>query len=486
MAWTLQGLFRDSGIPATIEGDAQIAGLSHDSRHVQRGDLFCCIPGHVVDGHDYAGQAIASGAVALLVERDLATDVPTARVDAVLPILGPLAAMFFGHPTSEMTVAAITGTNGKTTTTYLLESIARAAGRSAGVVGTVSRRFAGNEEAAPINTPVASEVQQLFRRMADAGTEFAVIEASSDGLAQGRLVGSRFATAGFTNLTQDHLNTHGSMEAYFEAKALLFDGTYTDRAVINTDDAYGRELVKRFGSRLDVMTYGTDADINAVDVELTHDGSRARFHTPAGDVDISTPLVGRYNVTNCMCAFGMALHCGFGTDEIVRGLSSLARVPGRLDRVDAGQPFLALVDYAHTPDALEHALKACREFTEGKVIVVFGCGGDRDRGKRPLMGRIATTLADVSFITSDNPRSEDPGAILAEIESGAREGTGSYSLVVDRREAIAAALAAAQDGDVVLVAGKGHEQGQQFASETLLFDDATVVREELKDVTCRG
>ncbi|MEX2394565.1 MAG: UDP-N-acetylmuramoyl-L-alanyl-D-glutamate--2,6-diaminopimelate ligase [Actinomycetota bacterium] len=481
MAWTLQGLLRDSGIPTrSITGDARLDGLGYDHRRITPGDLFCCWPGRVHDGHDFAADAVSRGAAALLVERPLSVDVPQAVVEEVHPLLGPLASSFFGRPTEQMTVAAITGTNGKTTVTYLLESIANHAGRSAGVIGTVSRRFAGSEEDAPRGTPEAIDVQRLFRRMADAGSQFVAIEATSDGLAAGRLVGSRFVTAGFTNLTPDHLNTHGSMEAYFEAKASLFDGTYTNRAVLNVDDPHGRVLIERAKGTLDVVTYGDDGDISASDVELDSDGSRARFITPLGDVDVTTPLVGHFNIANCLCAFGIATHCGFSVDEIVAGLASLTNVPGRVERIEAGQSFLALVDYAHTPDALNNVLRACRRLTENRLIVVFGCGGDRDRDKRPMMGRIATELADLSIVTSDNPRSEDPQAILDEIEAGAREGGGSYRLIVDRKEAIETALDEARDGDVVVVAGKGHEQGQTFADRTIPFDDAAVVREHLR------
>jgi UDP-N-acetylmuramoyl-L-alanyl-D-glutamate--2,6-diaminopimelate ligase len=278
------------------------------------------------------------------------------------------------------------------------------------------------------------------------------------------------------------------MDAYFAAKALLFDAGYTRRAVINVEDRYGRELVARVRGELEVVTYGEDADVSAEEVVLTPDGSRARLRTPWGDVEISTTLVGRYNVSNCMCALALAMHCGFDLDAAAAGIAALRRVPGRLENVDAGQPFLALVDYAHTPDALEHALRACRELADrshGRVLVVFGCGGDRDRAKRPLMGEAATSIADVSFVTSDNPRSEDPQRIVDEVVAGAARGGGPYRAVVDRREAIAQALSEARDGDIVLVAGKGHEQGQQFSDRTVPFDDREVVRELLESL-CRS
>jgi UDP-N-acetylmuramoyl-L-alanyl-D-glutamate--2,6-diaminopimelate ligase len=480
---SLEGLLADAGVGAEIRADrtTEISGLSYDSRQVAPGDLFCCIPGAVADGHAFAPAAVAAGASALLVERLLEIDVPQARVASVRRELGPLADAFFGHPSSHLQIAAVTGTNGKTTTTYIFESIAKAAGRSPGVLGNVTRRFAGIEEEASRNTPEAIDIQRLFRRMADAGADPVVIEATSEGLVADRLRGTKLHTAAFTNLTQDHLNTHGSMEAYFEAKALLFEDGYTSRAVVNIDDPYGRLLHDRVANTLDVLTFGDGGDISCASAELTEHGSRVELSTPQGEMAFSTHLVGPYNVSNCMCAIGMALHCGIPVVDAVSGIEALTDVPGRLERIDAGQPFLALVDYAHTPDALEQALGACRALVaKGRVIVVFGCGGDRDRSKRPQMGEIATRLADLTFITSDNPRSEEPAAIVAEVEAGAREGSGEYRSIVDRTEAIGAALAEARQGDVVLVAGKGHEQGQQFADRTIPFDDRAVVRGSLE------
>ena len=480
--WTLTSLVSAAGIDAATSADAAITGLSADSRTVGAGDLFCCIPGAVADGHEFAEQAVSSGAAALLVEREVDVDVPHARVASVRAVLGPLADAFFGHPSREMAVAAVTGTNGKTTVTYLLESIARCAGREPGVIGTVSRRFAGTTEPAVRNTPEAIDLQRLLGHMRDAGVDVVALEATSDGLEQGRLRATRFVTAGFTNLTQDHLNTHGSMEAYFEAKASLFDPAYTPRAVVNTADPYGREIHGR--ALIDVLTYGPpDADISCTSLELSHEGSRATLRTPAGQIDLSTALRGRYNIDNCMCAAGMALHLGFTADQVAAGIRAVPTVPGRLEPIDSGRGFLVLVDYAHTPDALEHALGASRELARRRLIVVFGCGGDRDRAKRPLMGAAATRDADLAIITSDNPRSEDPAAIIDDITAGA---AGEYRVVSDRREAIAEALAAAGSGDVVLVAGKGHEQGQTIGSTTLPFDDRDVVRDLLAEAACRS
>jgi UDP-N-acetylmuramoyl-L-alanyl-D-glutamate--2,6-diaminopimelate ligase len=487
MPWTLRALVGASGLGAEVRGDARVSGLSYDPRLVRPGDVFCCIPGARADGHAFAAEVASAGAAALVVEHPVDVDLPQAEVASVRWALGPLAAAFYEHPSAEMQVAAITGTNGKTTVTYLVEAIASVAGLEPGIVGTVSRRFKGTSSKAARNTPEAPDLQQLLRRMRDAGVDLVVLEATSDGIEQGRLRGTRFATAAFTNLTQDHLNTHGSMEAYFEAKAALFDPEYTSRAVVNISDDAGLRIVDRAGDRLELLTYGSEeADISAGSVDLAPTGSRARLRTPAGAYDIETSLVGRYNVDNCMCAFGIALHLGIDPDDIVRGLGRLERVDGRLEPVDAGQPFLALVDYAHTPDALEQALAACRGLTTGRLIVVFGCGGDRDRAKRPLMGRAATHGADHTIITSDNPRSEDPAAIIADIEPGARQGGGEYTVIADRREAIRTALGEAKPGDVVLVAGKGHEQGQELADRTIPFDDREVVGELLGGLACRS
>ncbi len=482
---SLSALIHAAAIRAELRGDADVGGLEHDHRRVSAGVLFCCIPGQVVDGHDFAAAAVEAGASALLVERFLDLDVAQARVEETRPVLGPLSAAFYEKPSATVPIAAVTGTNGKTTVTYLLEAIAKAAGREPGVIGTVSRRFKGVEEPALRNTPEAIELQRLFRRMVDARVDFIAMEATSDGLAQGRLAGTHFATAGFTNLTQDHLNTHGSMEAYFEAKALLFDGSYSNNAVINVRDPYGEELVRRT-SDLNVLTYGTDDSDIVADVELGSFGFRGTARTPSGDIEVSSPLVGRHNIENAMCALGIALQCGFSPDAIVSGLAAMDDVPGRLEKVDAGQAFLAVVDYAHTPDALDHAVRTCKELATGRLTVVFGCGGDRDRAKRPLMGEAATRTADLTIVTSDNPRSEDPEAIIREIEPGAKSGGGRYELVTDRRDAIRQAIGQASDGDVVLVAGKGHEQGQQFADRTIPFDDATVIREAIEEASCRS
>lgn len=480
MAWTLRGLIAAAGVEADVRSDGTVTGVAYDSRAITGGELYCCIPGRASDGHEYAQAAVRAGAAALLVERFCDVSVPQAKVSRVRPAMGEVAAAFNGRPCESMSVAAVTGTNGKTTVTYLLESIIRAAGHNPGVVGTIGSRFNGRDTPAVRTTPESPDLQALLASMREAGVTAVALEATSDGLEQGRLAGCKLITAGFTNLTQDHLNTHGSMEAYFRAKSILFHPAYTSRAVINVADAYGRRLVAS-SSGLEVLTYGTpQSGVYVLTSAVAPDGISATLSTPAGCFDVQMSLVGRYNLANLCCAAGMALHMGYSPGEIAAGAAALERVPGRLEKVDAGQPFSVLVDYAHTPDALHHAAAAARELAgEHRLIVVFGCGGDRDKGKRPQMGAEATAVADLTIVTSDNPRSEDPMAIIAGILDGVR---GPHLVEPDRREAIAAAVAQARPGDVVLIAGKGHETGQIFAGHTVPFDDREVAAEALRGI----
>lgn len=495
-AWTLRTLVEAAGVEARLSGDAEVTGLSYDARSTGPGDLFFCIHGARTDGHDLAGQAVEAGAPALVVERELPLPVPQARVPRVREAIGPLSATFYGHPSADLLVAGVTGTNGKTTVAHLIESIALEAGLSCGVIGTLGARLGDEVVKMPVGTPEAVDLQGVLARMRDGGARVVALETTSIALDMGRVDGTRYACAAFTNLTEDHIGEylrgggdpvrhHVSMEAYFEAKAKLFDPAYTRRGVINTGDAYGRRLYERVGSRLEVLTYGSeDADLFCERAELGPTGTRASLRTPEGTHEIETELVGGYNIDNCLCALGVALQLGIGVRDAVRGLRGLETVPGRLERVEEGQPFLVLVDYAHTPDALRHALGAARELATGRVIVVFGCGGDRDRAKRPQMGEAAGRLADLTLLTSDNPRSEDPRRIIEEIEDGARQAGDRYSVEPDRRSAIAIAFAEAGPGDVVLIAGKGHESGQTFADSTVPFDDREVARELLREASC--
>jgi UDP-N-acetylmuramoyl-L-alanyl-D-glutamate--2,6-diaminopimelate ligase len=446
--------------PSQIVGDLQveISDLAQDARAVRPGTLFFCVRGDRVDGHELADSAIESGAVALVVERPVAFRVPQLVVADMRDAMATAAGEFFGHPSHELRVAAITGTNGKTTTAYLLYSILDAAGMRPGLLGTVEARVGGERRPAIRTTPGVIDLQRTLREMLDAGDRSCAMEATSHGSHYRRLDGTRFACLVFTNLTQDHLDLHGTMEYYFEAKRRLFvEGS--PPAAVNIGDPWGRRLLD---DRPDALTYGF-----ADDAELRPDALEG----------IDLKLRGRFNVENALAAMAGARLLGIDDETIARGLEALDGVPGRFETVDEGQPFTVVVDYAHTPDSLENVLATARELDSGRVICVFGCGGDRDREKRPIMGRIAGELADVAIVTSDNPRSEDPRAIIDEIVAGT---DGELEVVPDRRQAIARAIESAAAGDVVLIAGKGHEQGQQFRDRTVPFDDREVAREALR------
>jgi UDP-N-acetylmuramoyl-L-alanyl-D-glutamate--2,6-diaminopimelate ligase len=471
--------------------DLAIVAITHDSRRVTAGACFACIPGAVTDGHEHAPEAVANGAVALLVERPLELAVPQAVVPSVRAALGPAAATVYGHPSAAMRVLGVTGTNGKTTTTYLLEGIARLAGDRVGVVGTVGARLAGEALAGPMvgvhTTPEASDLQELLARMRDDGADTVAMEVSSHALHQQRVDGTQFAAVCFTNLSREHLDYHGSLEAYFEAKASLFTPARTRAAAINVDDPRGVELAARASrDTLDVWTFAVDAadtDLGATDVQLTSNATRFTIvdRRAGASAEVELPLVGSFNLANALAAAATARAAGIGLDAVGAGLAAPVVVPGRFERVDAGQPFTVLVDYAHTPDALRRVLVASRPITGpgGRVLCVFGCGGDRDPGKRPLMGAAVAAGADLAVLTSDNPRSEDPQAIADAVLTGMAGA--EVRVELDRRAAIAAALAAAGSGDVVVIAGKGHETGQTFAHQrTTPFDDRVVAREELE------
>ena len=469
-----------------LRGDprTEIASVTHDSRAVGPGDLFCCVVGSTADGHDHAPAAVAAGAAALLVERPLGLGVPEARVASVRAAMGPVAAVALGNPSSKLAVLGVTGTNGKTTTTWLLEGIARAAGIRPGVIGTIGARIDGVDVPGERTTPEATELQALLARMVDAGVGLAAIEVSSHALVMHRVDGTRFAAACFTNLSHDHLDFHAGLDDYFEAKARLFDPALTGAAATNLDDAHGAEIARRAeAAGLTVLGFGLDtagAAVRAEGLEASPAGNRFRLVTPYGSAEVHSPLVGRFNAANALAAAATALAAGLGVDAVAAGLSAPVVVPGRMERVEAGQAFPVLVDYAHTPDGLEQVLRAVRPLVGpgGRLVVVFGAGGDRDRAKRPAMGRAAAGLADVLVVTSDNPRSEDPLAIIEDVVAGTPSGVAPV-VVPDRREAIRQALAGRAPGDVVVVAGKGHEQGQTTAGITVPFDDRVVAREEL-------
>jgi UDP-N-acetylmuramoyl-L-alanyl-D-glutamate--2,6-diaminopimelate ligase len=467
------------------ESDIDVTTIVHEHHDAAPGALFCCIPGERVDGHDFAGAAVSAGAPACLVERWLPVDATQVRVDSVRRAIGPLCAAFYEWPSRAMKVLGVTGTNGKTTTTYLLEAIARAAGDRVGVLGTTGARLDGQAVPLRHTTPEATELQALLARMRSDGAAVVAMEVSSHALEQHRVDGTQFAAACFTNLTHDHLDYHGTIDAYFQAKARLFAPEFTERAAIGVDDEHGRELVGIARARgVAVMAYALDgeADISANDIEQRLDGTAFTLRIGSEVASVATSLVGRFNVLNCLAAATTATMSEVPLEAIVRGLSTPIVVPGRMERVEgAGRPFAVLVDYAHTPDALARVLDASRAMTEsnGHLIVVFGCGGDRDRAKRPAMGHVVASRADVAVLTSDNPRSEDPAAIAADVLTGLADDDQRPIVELDRRAAIRRALAVARPGDVVVIAGKGHETGQTAGGVTTPFDDRVVAREEL-------
>jgi UDP-N-acetylmuramoyl-L-alanyl-D-glutamate--2,6-diaminopimelate ligase len=456
--------------------DVEIEALAYSSERVTPGALFFCVPGFRSDGHDFAPDAVRRGAVALVCERPLGLDVPEVLVDDVRAAMAPAAVRFYGDPTAELDVVGITGTNGKTTTAFLVRHLLEAGGRQCGLLGTVKSVVGGREEEVERTTPEAIDLQATFRRMLDGGDRACAMEVSSHALELGRVAGIRFACRAFTNLSQDHLDFHGTMPAYFAAKRRLFEGE--GPAVVNADDDYGRRLA----GEIDCRTFAIerDADYRALDVEFDLTGARFRCVTPAGEGDLSSPLPGRFNVSNALGAIAAVSELGVGLDAIAAALPRFEGVPGRFQPVDEGQGFGVLVDYAHTPDALENVLRAARELTQGRLHVVFGAGGDRDTDKRPKMGEAARLLADRVLVTSDNPRSEDPDAIIDQVMAGAGPGA---ERITDRRAAIAHAIETAAPGDVVVIAGKGHEQGQEFeGGRKEPFDDVTVAREALRSV----
>ena len=451
----------------------EVSSLAYDSRTVAAGALFFCVSGLRSDGHDHAGAAIERGAVALVVERPLGLGVPEIVVADARVAMAELAVRFYGDPSSELRVAGVTGTNGKTTTAFLVAALLEAAGTPCALLGTVKSVIGGREGPVMRTTPEAIDLQAGFRAMLDAGDRACAIEVSSHALALHRTDGTRFAAAIFTNLTQDHLDFHGTMEDYFQAKSLLFESGPA-LAVIGVDDAYGRRLADAHPAAITFALDEAAADYGARELRFGIASSSFVAQTPEGELALSTRLPGRFNVANVLGALAAVHGMGVPLATIAAALPEVAPVPGRFQALDAGQPFSVLVDYAHTPDSLENVLRAARSLARRRLILVFGCGGDRDRGKRPRMGRIGAELADLSIVTSDNPRSEDPTAIVREILAGIADGA-RVEAIEDRREAIARALALAQTGDVVVIAGKGHERGQEFENgRTIAFDDAEV------------
>ena len=464
-----------SGAPAAA-GEVEISGLAYDTRAVGPGTLFFCVPGFTRDGHEFAADAIGQGAVALVVERPLGLDVPEVRVPSVRAAMAPAAAAFYGDPTAALATVGVTGTNGKTTTAFLVHALLEADGRQTGLLGTVKSVIGGSERAVERTTPEAIDLQRTFREMLDGGDVSCSMEVSSHALELHRADAIHFAAAIFTNLTQDHLDFHGTMEEYFQAKRRLFVEARPDCAIVNLDDPYGARLASELRDAVTFAVEG-DAAYHASGLRTGLAGSSFTVHGPDGEVELRSPLPGRFNVYNVLGALAAVRALGVPLDTAAAAIETAGHVPGRFQPVDGGQDFAVLVDYAHTPDSLENVLQAACQLTEGRVHVVFGCGGDRDRGKRPLMGEIARRLADRVIVTSDNPRSEDPDAIVEQILAGCGH---DVEHDVDRRAAINLAIAGARPGDVVVIAGKGHEQGQEFeAGRKIAFDDVTVAREAL-------
>jgi UDP-N-acetylmuramoyl-L-alanyl-D-glutamate--2,6-diaminopimelate ligase len=466
-----------------VAGDAgmiEITSLAYDGRGLAPGTLFFCLRDYTRDGHDFAAEVVRAGAVALVVSRPVPVDVPQIQVADVRAVAGPTAAVFYGHPTRDLEVVGVTGTNGKTTTAVLMRALLQADDRQTGLLGTVTNVIGGVELPVERTTPPAIDLQRTFREMLDAGDRACAMEVSSHALALHRVDSIGFDVAIFTNLTQDHLDFHLTMDSYFAAKRRLFIEGRSTHAVINIDDRYGARLAREPEVDGQVVTFALEdesATFRATDVRTGLEGSTFTVLAPDGSYRLASPLRGRFNVYNVLGAFAAARTLGVPAGTAAGAIVTAGQVRGRFESVDEGQPFVVLVDYAHTPDALENVLQTARDLTDHHLHIVFGCGGDREHGKRPLMGEIAGRLADHVIVTSDNPRSEDPEAIIAQILAGIDRGA---SHVLDRRDAINAAIQQAKPGDVVMIAGKGHEQGQEFADgRKVPFDDVAVARDAL-------
>ncbi len=495
--------------------DVEITGLSYDSRTAGPGDLLFCVRGFSHDGHDFAAQAVERGAAALVVERPLGLGVPEVVVESARAAMGPIAARFYGDPSGRFRVVGVTGTNGKTTTAYLVRALLEATGEQCGLLGTVKSVVGTVEQAVAHTTPEAIDLQADLRAMLDGGDRACAMEVSSHALTLGRADGVRFAAAVFTNISRDHLDFHETMEDYFQAKRRLFEpsgraaGSSSPSAgtpavapgvsVLNIGDPYGRRLAAEIDRPCTFGVEAQSADYLATGLRCTFEGCQFTLHSPAGVREVALAMPGRFNVANALGALAAVHALGGELDVLVSALADGVRVPGRFEPVSEGQDFAVLVDYAHTPDSLENVLRAARELAqagergEGRVMCVFGAGGDRDRGKRPLMGEIAARMADVAVVTSDNPRSEDPEQIIAEIMAGVAQvdraqrphtrglHAAPVRSIADRRTAIIEAVAGAQAGDVLVIAGKGHEQGQELAGgHKVPFDDVAVASEALR------
>ena len=481
--------------PIRVEGPqtAEVCHITADSRTVQEGSLFICLVGATVDGHSFVEKAVQDGAVAVVVSKPVTVPdhVAVIYVEDTRQALQAAVPFFYDYPASKMRMIGVTGTNGKTTTTHIIAHLLRSQGYTVGVIGTVHVLI--DDQSYPIHntTPDVADLQQILQQMVDAGVTHCIMEVSSHALALGRTAGVEYDTAVFTNLTQDHLDFHKTFDNYLAAKAKLFkqvSASYQVKegkgAVINVDDAYGQSIVDVTTSPM--ITYSTEGkgSMNASDLTVTAKSSQFTLNYDGKSYPISTKIAGMFNVYNTLAAVGATLYEGLSMEEIVKGLATFTAVPGRFELIEEGQDFAVVVDYAHTPDGLENILQTAKKIVENRILVVFGCGGDRDATKRPIMGRIAAQFGDRVFVTSDNPRTEDPVQIVKDVEVGVREGLHddvTYEVIVDRREAIHKAIAEATTGDVVIIAGKGHEDYQILKDETIHFDDREVAREALKE-----
>jgi UDP-N-acetylmuramoyl-L-alanyl-D-glutamate--2,6-diaminopimelate ligase len=469
-----------------ISVDPVITSIENDHRKVRPGSLFICIKGYTVDGHEFAAKAVENGAVAVLSERELDLDVPVIIVKDTKRAMAVLADAFYGQPTHKLHLIGITGTNGKTTTSHLIEKIIADTGKKTGLIGTMYTKIGGQTFEAKNTTPESLSLQKTFKKMVDEQVEVAVMEVSSHALDLGRVHGCDFDTAIFTNLTQDHLDYHQTMDEYKRAKSLLFSqlgNTFSLKApkfaIFNADD--DASLLYEKSTAAHIITYGIEkpADFRAENITMTSGGTKFDLVTPIGREKVAIQLIGKFNIYNVLASIAATLVYGVPLKQIISSLESVKGVPGRMELVDSGQEFAVIVDYAHTPDSLENVLKTIKQFAKKRLFVIVGCGGDRDRTKRPIMAKIAAEYGTDPIFTSDNPRSEDPVAILKEMISGVQGK--NYQVIVDRKEAIAAAVNAASPGDIILIAGKGHETYQQIGDQFLSFDDRLVAKQAIKE-----
>lgn len=470
------------GLISVVGDDVSVSDITHDSRQAGPGSLFVAIPGEQFDGHNFVGAAIENGTSAVLVEKQQPGSIPQIIVENSRDAMPWAARAVFDVPDASLVIAGVTGTNGKTTVTHMIEAIMTSAGLSVGVIGTLGARINGAPLPIARTTPEATDLQRILARMRDDGVRFVLMEVSSHAIQLRRCDAIHFSVVGFTNLSQDHLDFHGDMEAYFEVKQRLFTQSVTDAAVINKGDPWGERLEESTNVSTTTVSLGADAEVSATDLVESTVGTSFTVMTPEGSVPVALPLVGRFNVANALVAIGMALRLGVDLPTISRGLGKLDAIPGRMELIPHDGPFTVVVDYAHTPDAIAVVLGSAQSTVSGRVIALVGAGGDRDRDKRSIMGAAAARLSDLTIITTDNPRSEDPSVIAAEVRRGAEaQPNAVVETVIDRRSAIRRAIAVARTGDMVLVLGKGHEQGQEIATEVLPFDDRDEVRDALVD-----